>query len=86
MPTTRKKTAYMKLRTAKKNLCLGKISMADFNTAATAYKNDAVAKGKSATDANAVVTKVKNAGCTIAVSGARRRKAPTAAPRRRRAK
>lgn len=70
-----KKTLYQKMRTVKAKVCEGKATLTDFNTAAAAYKSDAVSKGnKSPAEADKTVSAVKSAGCPIGsakVSGAK---------------
>lgn len=77
-----KKTLYQKMRTVKSKVCEGKATLTDFNTAAAAYKSDAVAKGnKSPAEADKTISTVKSAGCpvgTAKVSGAKGKKKGTA--------
>ena len=74
------KTHYQRLQAAKAKLCGGKINAADFNKVATTYKADAVKKGNhTAASAEAVISRVKSAGCSTAVSGTRTKRKPRAA-------
>ena len=72
-----KVTLYQKLRTAKKKYCEGKIDKTAFNSAASSYKTDAVKKGKTATEAAAIVKRVETAACSTAISGTKRKKRAT---------
>lgn len=72
--TKKKVTAYQKLVKTKTRMCQGKATAADVNKAATAYVKDAVSKGKSSTDANRTVSKVKARSCKTAVAGTRKRR------------
>ena len=73
-----KKTLYQKMRTVKAKVCEGKATLTDFNTAAAAYKSDAVSKGnKSPAEADKTVSAVKSAGCPVVagkVSGTKGKK------------
>ncbi len=68
---TTKKTEYMNLRSVKAKACAGKATAADLSKAATKYVADAVSKGKTKTEANAIVAAVKAAGCPV--SGTKRK-------------
>ena len=83
-----RKTLYQKLLTAKQNDCKGKTgAAAALTAAANAYKTDAIAKGKTATEAAATIKRVRESGCAISglFSKKRRTVRKTTATRRKRA-
>ena len=65
MAKTRKVTKYQRLLKAKKSHCAGRTDKSSLNRAATAYINDAVAKGKTKTEARKIANKVINGSCTV---------------------
>ena len=67
MPVKKRKTLtkYQRLVKAKKSYCAGRITKASLNKIATAYKTDAVKKGKSKTEATKIANKVVNGKCTL---------------------
>ena len=61
-----KVTLYQKMRSTKAKVCAGKATAADLTAAANKYIDHAVSKtGKTKAAAQAIVTKVRNAGCPV---------------------